>query len=138
MLLFGIYFRITNCDEKKERAKLKARRRILIQSNIFLDLASTLPITEASKTGLKNSTILRLSLSTIKIRKYFENRVLNNENKFGNFPFPRFGFQNWEKEHSMAMGGFLLILTMDHDIIYASENTSLILGITQVILIFTN
>ncbi|CAH1112318.1 unnamed protein product [Psylliodes chrysocephalus] len=119
-----------NNEKRKEKSRNAARCRRSKESELYYDLASSLPISTDQVSQLDKASVMRLAISYLKIR-----------NMIGSVPD-----LTEEDETSPTAGslflktldGFVMILSEEGDFIYLSENVNEYLGINQIDLLGQN
>ncbi|XP_059610479.1 protein similar [Phlebotomus argentipes] len=131
-----------NNEKRKEKSRDAARTRRSRETEIFTELAQSLPLRREEVDQLDKASIMRLSIAFLKVRNMLElfpkaNNVLkedsvdDNENDVKDLvAMPKY-FET-EKMILGALDGFLLVLSTEGDITYISQNAAEILGIQQI------
>ena len=143
-----------NSEKRKEKSREAARCRRSKESEIFTDMAHLLPIPTSLSSQLDKASIMRLTIAFLKARSLLgnskwlwrkRNTWLSCYNIFNilNY-FALEGFQElcsmWNDEKCtmadscwpQALGGILLALSSEGDIVYLTENVTQQLGLPQV------
>ncbi|KAI7799868.1 hypoxia inducible factor 1 subunit alpha b isoform X2 [Triplophysa rosa] len=109
-------------ERRKEKSRDAARCRRGKESEVFYELAHELPLPHNVTSHLDKASIMRLSMSYLRIRKLLSSNEADKENKLES---QLNGF------YLKALEGFLLVLSDDGDMVYLSENVSKSMGLTQ-------
>ncbi|XP_032645083.1 hypoxia-inducible factor 1-alpha [Chelonoidis abingdonii] len=121
MELTGEKKRISS-DRRKEKSRDAARCRRSKESEVFYELAHQLPLPHTVSAHLDKASIMRLTISYLRMRKLLDASDLETEAKM-------------EKEmncfYLKALDGFVMVLSEDGDMIYMSENVNKCMGLTQ-------
>ncbi|XP_055678318.1 protein similar isoform X2 [Lutzomyia longipalpis] len=130
-----------NNEKRKEKSRDAARTRRSRETEIFSELAQSLPLRREEVDQLDKASIMRLSIAFLKVRNMLElfpkaaemhenDAVDDNENDVkGAVIMPNY-FEA-EKMILGALDGFLLALSTEGDITYVSQNIADILGLQQ-------
>ncbi|CAG9826478.1 unnamed protein product [Diabrotica balteata] len=128
---FGDIEDFMNNEKRKEKSRNAARCRRSKETELYLDLASSLPFTSEQITQLDKASVMRLAISYLKIRNMMTavpDFITSNEAK--------------SQEDSMAflksLDGYVMILSEDGDFVYLSDNVHEYLGINQIDLMGQN
>ncbi|XP_067411013.1 hypoxia-inducible factor 1-alpha isoform X2 [Emydura macquarii macquarii] len=109
-------------DRRKEKSRDAARCRRSKESEVFYELAHQLPLPHTVSAHLDKASIMRLTISYLRVRKLLDASDLETEAKM-------------EKElncfYLKALDGFVMVLSEDGDMIYMSENVNKCMGLTQ-------
>uniref|UniRef100_A0A8C9LDW4 Hypoxia-inducible factor 1-alpha n=1 Tax=Pavo cristatus TaxID=9049 RepID=A0A8C9LDW4_PAVCR len=107
---------------RKEKSRDAARCRRSKESEVFYELAHQLPLPHTVSAHLDKASIMRLTISYLRMRKLLDAGELETEAKM-------------EKElncfYLKALDGFVMVLSEDGDMIYMSENVNKCMGLTQ-------
>ncbi|XP_014253604.1 hypoxia-inducible factor 1-alpha-like [Cimex lectularius] len=109
-------------EKRKEKSRDAARCRRSRESEIFTDLAAALPLPTSVVSHLDKASIMRLIITHLRIMKIFKKIETKKEIKK----------DSHDDLFLKAVGGFVLVLALDGDIIFISNNVSTYLGISQV------
>ncbi|KAJ7414271.1 Hypoxia-inducible factor 1-alpha [Willisornis vidua] len=111
-------------ERRKEKSRDAARCRRSKESEVFYELAHQLPLPHTVSAHLDKASIMRLTISYLRMRKLLDAGELETEAKM-------------EKElncfYLKALDGFVMVLSEDGDMIYMSENVNKCMGLTQVL-----
>ncbi|NWW49879.1 HIF1A factor, partial [Pedionomus torquatus] len=114
-------YRISS-ERRKEKSRDAARCRRSKESEVFYELAHQLPLPHTVSAHLDKASIMRLTISYLRMRKLLDAGELETEAKM-------------EKElncfYLKALDGFVMVLSEDGDMIYMSENVNKCMGLTQ-------
>ncbi|XP_009459984.1 PREDICTED: hypoxia-inducible factor 1-alpha-like [Nipponia nippon] len=109
-------------ERRKEKSRDAARCRRSKESEVFYELAHQLPLPHTVSAHLDKASIMRLTISYLRMRKLLDAGELETEAKM-------------EKElncfYLKALDGFVMVLSEDGDMIYTSENVNKCMGLTQ-------
>ncbi|KZS18475.1 putative Hypoxia inducible factor-1 alpha [Daphnia magna] len=119
-----------NSEKRKEKSREAARCRRSKESEIFTDMANLLPVPASLSSQLDKASIMRLTIAFLKAQSLLGNSVQElcsmwNEEKCS------MADACWPQ----ALGGLLLALSSEGDIIYLTENVTQQLGLPQMDLI---
>ncbi|XP_048259127.1 hypoxia-inducible factor 1-alpha-like isoform X3 [Haliotis rufescens] len=118
-----------NSDKRKEKSRDAARCRRSKETEVFYELAQNLPLPSSVSTQLDKASIMRLTISFLKICKIREEKKWHDdEEQCEDGEIEKRLHQMYPK----ALEGFVLILSREADIVYLSENTAKYLGIQQI------
>lgn len=144
-----------NNEKRKEKSRDAARCRRSRETEIFTELAGLLPMRQEDVDHLDKASVMRLSISFLKVREMLELFPTINEakKKPSSEQFEAAdskpgdaGYED-EKDSKIALDelalenehialqtldGFLLVLSADGDVTYVSENVCEYLGIAQI------
>ncbi|XP_072127564.1 hypoxia inducible factor 1 subunit alpha a isoform X1 [Mobula birostris] len=109
-------------EKRKEKSRDAARCRRSKESEVFYELAHELPLPHSVTSHLDKASIMRLTISYLRMRKLLSDRDAEVE-------------ADLEKQlnsfYLKALEGFVMVLTQDGDMIYMSENVNKCMGLTQ-------
>nr|XP_033810720.1 hypoxia-inducible factor 3-alpha isoform X2 [Geotrypetes seraphini] len=114
---------------RKEKSRDAARSRRSKETEVFYQLAHTLPFGRGINSHLDKASIMRLTLSYLQMQKLLSS---------GNWSRKSETDQQMDSFYLRALDGFLMVLNDDGDMIYLSENVNKHLGLTQLELIGQN
>uniref|UniRef100_A0A8C1JI51 Hypoxia-inducible factor 1-alpha n=1 Tax=Cyprinus carpio TaxID=7962 RepID=A0A8C1JI51_CYPCA len=109
-----------NTSRRKEKSRDAARSRRGKESEVFYELAHQLPLPHNVTSHLDKASIMRLTISYLRMRK-----LLSSEEKENELECQLNSF------YLKALEGFLMVLSEDGDMVYLSENVSKSMGLTQ-------
>jgi hypothetical protein len=122
LIVIILLFCRANKERRREKSKIAARNRRGKETEVFEDLAELIPIPDSVKESLDKASIVRLACCTIKLNKLRDH--WNNAN---------IGSEIEETQNvCQALGGFLVIIGADGDIILTSESITTSLGLAHV------
>ncbi|XP_031160052.1 hypoxia inducible factor 1 subunit alpha, like isoform X2 [Sander lucioperca] len=124
----------TGSEQRKLRSRDAARSRRSQETEVFYELASTLPLPRRVCTHLDKSAIMRVALSFLRMHHLLrpgKNQKEESEEE-GEEDDPMDAF------YPQALAGFVMVMTEEGDMIYLTENVSKYLGITQLELLGQN
>ncbi|CAJ1080198.1 endothelial PAS domain-containing protein 1 [Xyrichtys novacula] len=146
-------------DKEKRRAisREAARRRRRVESEVFGDLSSLLPLQPSVRAHLDKPSVIRLTLSYIRMHALLkENPGIKTEGSKA-VKYPQFSHTDGRQERDgepaekeqkgpeeeevesseemkmylRTLEGFLMVLSVDGDMIFLSDNVSKYMGLTQ-------
>ncbi|EMP27091.1 Hypoxia-inducible factor 3-alpha [Chelonia mydas] len=112
--------RRSTTELRKEKSRDAARCRRSKETEVFYQLAHTLPFARGVSAHLDKASIMRLTISYLRMHK-----VITSEEWRGQ---P----EQVDACYLKALDGFVMVLTEEGDMAYLSENVSKHLGLTQV------
>ncbi|XP_052007058.1 hypoxia-inducible factor 1-alpha-like isoform X2 [Xyrauchen texanus] len=110
-------------ERRKEKSRDAARCRRGKESEVFYELAKELPFPLSVTSNLDKASVVRLTLSYLRLRKLLDTAVLGVETELES---------QWNSSILKALDGFLMVLSADGDMVYLSENVSKCLGLPQI------
>nr|XP_055026005.1 hypoxia inducible factor 1 subunit alpha a isoform X2 [Misgurnus anguillicaudatus] len=113
-------------ERRKEKSRDAARCRRGKESEVFYELAKELPLPHSITSNLDKASVIRLALSYFRLRKLVDTGVLGVETELD---------CQWNSTFLKALDGFLMVLSVDGDMVYLSETVSKCLGLPQIDLI---
>ncbi|XP_055022539.1 hypoxia inducible factor 1 subunit alpha, like isoform X2 [Boleophthalmus pectinirostris] len=116
----------SNSEQRKLRSRDAARCRRSQETEVFYELAHVLPLPRRVSTHLDKAAIMRVTLSYLRLRHLLTTEAENSLED----PMDQF--------YSQVLGGFIMVLSEEGDIIYLSESVSAHIGITQLELLGQN
>ncbi|XP_025029725.1 hypoxia-inducible factor 3-alpha isoform X3 [Python bivittatus] len=111
---------------RKEKSRDAARCRRSKETEVFYQLAHTLPFARGVSAHLDKASIMRLTISYLRMHK-----LLNS----GEWREQVEAEEQVDAYYLKALDGFLMVLTEEGDMIYLSENVNKHLGLSQLELI---
>ncbi|CAH1164562.1 unnamed protein product [Phaedon cochleariae] len=119
-----------NHERRKEKSRDAARSRRSRETEIFTDLAKVLPLANDQVSLLDKASIMRLAISYLKVREMVslvpDLGELEKKNDTDGSVFLK------------SLDGFIVVLSVDGDFIYLSENVCDYLGLSQIDLMGQN
>uniref|UniRef100_A0A8C2YZY4 Hypoxia inducible factor 1 subunit alpha, like n=1 Tax=Cyclopterus lumpus TaxID=8103 RepID=A0A8C2YZY4_CYCLU len=110
--------------QRKLRSRDAARCRRSQETEVFYDLASTLPLPRRVCTHLDKSAIMRVALSFLRMHHLLlRPGKTHEEEEEEEDPMDSF--------YPQALAGFIMVMTEEGDMIYLTENVSTHIGIPQ-------
>uniref|UniRef100_W5NAL6 Hypoxia inducible factor 1 subunit alpha, like n=1 Tax=Lepisosteus oculatus TaxID=7918 RepID=W5NAL6_LEPOC len=111
---------------RKVRSRDAARSRRSQETEVFYQLAHTLPLPRRVTSHLDKAAIMRITLSYMRMSRLFQAGGLKTDQ----------GEEEEEEEEmdgylTRALGGFVMVLAPEGDMVYLSESVSKHIGITQ-------
>ncbi|XP_026173295.1 hypoxia inducible factor 1 subunit alpha, like [Mastacembelus armatus] len=116
----------TSSEQRKLRSRDAARCRRSQETEVFYELARTLPLPRRVSTHLDKAAIMRITLSFLRMHYLLqpdENENEKEEEEEEEDPMDAF--------YPQALAGFIMVVTEEGDMIYLTENVSRHIGITQ-------
>ncbi|XP_072314437.1 hypoxia inducible factor 1 subunit alpha a [Eucyclogobius newberryi] len=113
-----------NSERRKEKSRDAARCRRGKESEVFYELAQQLPLPHSVSSSLDKASIMRLTISYLRMRKLLSNDEVSTE---GEMELD----EQLGSSYLKALEGFLMVLSEDGDMIYLSENVNKCLGLAQ-------
>uniref|UniRef100_A0A0A9WWP6 Hypoxia-inducible factor 1-alpha n=2 Tax=Lygus hesperus TaxID=30085 RepID=A0A0A9WWP6_LYGHE len=113
-----------NSEKRKEKSRDAARCRRSKESEYFSMLGAALPLPASVVSHLDKASIMRLIITDLRLIKVFKSLGLKDATDEDTKKYDSF--------YLKAAGGFVLVLSLDGDIVFVSQNVSHHLGITQV------
>ncbi|XP_068562959.1 hypoxia inducible factor 1 subunit alpha, like [Cebidichthys violaceus] len=135
----------TSSEQRKLRSRDAARCRRSQETEVFYELASTLPLPRRVCTHLDKSAIMRVALSFLRMHHLLlrpgENQREESEEKEEKVEKEKKEEEKKEEEekeedpmdsfYPQVLAGFIMVMTEEGDMIYLTENISTHIGITQ-------
>ncbi|XP_060781128.1 hypoxia inducible factor 1 subunit alpha a isoform X2 [Neoarius graeffei] len=112
-----------SCERRKARCRDAARCRRVKETEVFNQLANQLPLHHSITESLDKASIIRLTLSYLHLRSALNAVMMGEQSELDT---------QWSASCLKALDGFLMILSQDGDVVYASETVSKCLGIPQI------
>ncbi|XP_069772366.1 hypoxia inducible factor 1 subunit alpha a isoform X2 [Narcine bancroftii] len=109
-------------ERRKEKSRDAARCRRSKESEVFYELAHELPLPHSVTSHLDKASIMRLTISYLRMRKLLNDRDAELEADLE---------KQLDSFYLKALEGFVMVLTQDGDMIYMSENVNKCMGLTQ-------
>ncbi|XP_053124152.1 hypoxia-inducible factor 3-alpha isoform X3 [Hemicordylus capensis] len=111
---------------RKEKSRDAARCRRSKETEVFYQLAHTLPFARGVSAHLDKASIMRLTISYLRMHKLLTSGEWRDEVE---------AEEQVDSYYLKALDGFLMVLTEEGDMIYLSENVNKHLGLSQLELI---
>ncbi|XP_037098152.1 hypoxia inducible factor 1 subunit alpha a [Syngnathus acus] len=111
-------------ERRKEKSRDAARCRRGKESEVFYELAEQLPLPHSVSAGLDKASVMRLTISYLRMRKLLGTVDPNPEEESESDT-------QLNSSYLKALEGFLMVLSEDGDMIYLSENVNKCLGLAQ-------
>ncbi|XP_024078099.2 hypoxia-inducible factor 3-alpha-like, partial [Terrapene carolina triunguis] len=108
---------------RKEKSRDAARCRRSKETEVFYQLAHTLPFARGVSAHLDKASIMRLTISYLRMHKLITSEEWRGQP------------EQVDACYLKALDGFVMVLTEEGDMAYLSENVSKHLGLTQLELI---
>nr|XP_020478881.1 hypoxia-inducible factor 3-alpha-like isoform X2 [Monopterus albus] len=117
----------TSSEQRKLRSRDAARCRRSQETEVFYELARTLPLPRRVSTHLDKAAIMRITLSFLRMHYLLQpgdnHKEKSEEEEEVEDPMDAF--------YPQALAGFIMVTTEEGDMIYLTENVSRHVGITQ-------
>ncbi|XP_043913476.1 hypoxia-inducible factor 3-alpha-like [Protopterus annectens] len=117
--------RITT-ELRKEKSRDAARSRRSKETEVFYELAHTLPLPRGVSSHLDKASIMRLTISYLRLNSLIASEKLKEKLEQD---------EQTDNFFMKALDGFLMVLTEEGDMMYLSENVNKHLGLAQLELI---
>ncbi|KAH9519455.1 Endothelial PAS domain-containing protein 1 [Bulinus truncatus] len=114
-----------NTEKRKEKSRDAARCRRGKETEVFTELANCLPISDNVCSQLDKASIMRLSISMLKIYS-----IVNHKGEVKKSNISK--GENLDHLCQKALEGFAFILSQEGDIVYLTENVTKYLGLQQI------
>ncbi|XP_055017159.1 hypoxia inducible factor 1 subunit alpha b [Boleophthalmus pectinirostris] len=111
-------------ERRKEKSRDAARCRRGKESEVFYELAQQLPLPHSVSSSLDKASIMRLTISYLRMRKLLSNDEVSEEEESDLD-------MQLNSSYLKALEGFLMVLSEDGDMIFLSENVNKCLGLAQ-------
>ncbi|XP_076464563.1 hypoxia-inducible factor 1-alpha-like isoform X2 [Babylonia areolata] len=115
-----------NSEKRKEKSRDAARHRRGKESEVFYELANCLPMPPSVISQLDKASIMRLSISSLKIQEIMKQHSWSDDDKKGG------ARRTMDQLFPKALDGFVFILSREGDIVYINETVVKYLGIQQI------
>ncbi|XP_078140076.1 hypoxia inducible factor 1 subunit alpha, like [Centroberyx gerrardi] len=116
----------TSSEQRKVRSRDAARCRRSQETEVFYELAHTLPLPHRVSAHLDKAAIMRVTLSFLRMH-----RLLRVGEKQEEEPEQEEEEDSMDAVYPQALAGFVLVITEEGDMIYLSDSVSKHIGITQ-------
>ncbi|XP_043976016.1 hypoxia inducible factor 1 subunit alpha, like [Gambusia affinis] len=115
----------SSSEQRKLRSRDAARCRRSQETEVFYELARTLPLPRRVCTHLDKASIMRVTLSFLRMQQLLqpEETVKKEEEEEDEDPMDAFFPQ--------ALAGFIMVMTEEGDMVFLTENVNKHIGITQ-------
>ncbi|XP_077064475.1 hypoxia inducible factor 1 subunit alpha, like isoform X2 [Siphateles boraxobius] len=110
-------------EQRKVRSRDAARCRRSQETEVFYELAHSLPLPRRIASHLDKAAIMRVALSYLRMNRLIQSGGL--ETKTEETENPTDGF------YQQALAGFILVMTEEGDMVFLSESVNKYIGITQ-------
>uniref|UniRef100_A0A8C1SR66 Hypoxia inducible factor 1 subunit alpha, like n=1 Tax=Cyprinus carpio TaxID=7962 RepID=A0A8C1SR66_CYPCA len=109
-------------DQRKVRSRDAARSRRSQETEVFYELAHSLPLPRRIASHLDKAAIMRVTLSYLRMNRLIQSgqTALNLETENPTDAF-----------YQQALAGFILVMTEEGDLVFLSESVSKYIGMTQ-------
>ncbi|KAL7848852.1 hypothetical protein SRHO_G00204750 [Serrasalmus rhombeus] len=112
-------------DMRKLRSRDAARCRRSQETEVFYELAHSLPLARRVTSHLDKAAIMRVTLSYLRMRQLLRSTTTKMEPGTEEEEDPTDAF------YQQALAGFILVMTEEGDMIFLSDNVSKYIGIAQ-------
>uniref|UniRef100_A0A4W4DMT2 Hypoxia inducible factor 1 subunit alpha, like n=1 Tax=Electrophorus electricus TaxID=8005 RepID=A0A4W4DMT2_ELEEL len=109
---------LPSSDLRKVRSRDAARCRRSQETEVFYELAHSLPLARRVTSHLDKAGIMRVTLSYLRMRQLLHPRTVVDEDPTDTF-------------YQQALAGFVLVMTEEGDMVFLSDNVSKFVGINQ-------
>ncbi|XP_072248160.1 hypoxia inducible factor 1 subunit alpha, like [Leuresthes tenuis] len=115
----------TSSEQRKLRSRDAARCRRSQETEVFYELARTLPLPRRVCTHLDKAGIMRVALSFLRMQQLLqpEGKEEGENEEDDDDPMDAF--------YPQALAGFIMVITEEGDMIYLTENVNKHIGVTQ-------
>ncbi|XP_028816932.1 hypoxia inducible factor 1 subunit alpha, like isoform X2 [Denticeps clupeoides] len=117
-------FQMLSSDPRKVRSRDAARSRRGQETEVFYELAHTLPLSRRVSSHLDKAAIMRVTLSFLRMRHVLKSVSATTEPAMVKE-------EPIDELYQQALDGFILVLTEEGDMVFLSECVSKYIGITQ-------
>lgn len=124
----------TSSEQRKLRSRDAARCRRSQETEVFYELAHTLPLPRRVSTHLDKAAIMRVTLSFLRMHHLLGSADQDQKEE----PKEEEEMEEEEKDedpmdafYPQALAGFIMVMTEEGDMIYLTENVNKHVGITQ-------
>uniref|UniRef100_A0A3Q1CEI8 Hypoxia inducible factor 1 subunit alpha, like n=1 Tax=Amphiprion ocellaris TaxID=80972 RepID=A0A3Q1CEI8_AMPOC len=124
-LLFFLSINLTSSEQRKLRSRDAARCRRSQETEIFYELARTLPLPRRVSAHLDKAAIMRVVLSFLKMQQLLE----IGDEKEETVEEAREDLM--DSFYPQTLAGFVMVMTEEGDMIYLTENVNKHIGIAQ-------
>uniref|UniRef100_A0A672RI04 Hypoxia-inducible factor 1-alpha-like n=1 Tax=Sinocyclocheilus grahami TaxID=75366 RepID=A0A672RI04_SINGR len=122
---------VPSLDQRKVRSRDAARCRRSQETEVFYELAHSLPLPRRIASHLDKAAIMRVTLSYLRMNRLIQSagptKTLTEETENPTDAF-----------YQQALAGFILVMTEEGDMVFLSESVSKYIGITQLELLGQN
>ncbi|KAM9318070.1 hypoxia inducible factor 1 subunit alpha, like isoform 2-T2 [Pholidichthys leucotaenia] len=118
----------TSSEQRKLRSRDAARSRRSQETEVFYELAHTLPLPRRVSTHLDKAAIMRVTLSFLRMHQLLR---ADEEEEDGPKKMEEEDEDPMDTFYPQALAGFIMVLTEEGDMIYLTESVSKHVGITQ-------
>uniref|UniRef100_A0A3Q2UTN7 Hypoxia inducible factor 1 subunit alpha, like n=1 Tax=Haplochromis burtoni TaxID=8153 RepID=A0A3Q2UTN7_HAPBU len=113
-------------EQRKLRSRDAARCRRSQETEVFYELAHTLPLPRRVSTHLDKAAIMRVTLSFLRMH-----HLLRSGKKYRGLKTLSGSINPMDAFYPQALAGFIMVMTEEGDMIYLTENVNKHIGITQ-------
>ncbi|KAK2831392.1 hypothetical protein Q7C36_016478 [Tachysurus vachellii] len=112
-------------EQRKVRLRDAARSRRSQETEVFYELAHSLPLTRRITSHLDKAGIMRVTLSYLRIRQLLQSSLTKAT------PAEEEEEDPIDTFYQQALAGFIMVMSEEGDMVFLSENVSKFIGITQ-------
>ncbi|KAI5626719.1 hypoxia-inducible factor 3-alpha isoform X2 [Silurus asotus] len=116
---------MSSSDQRKVRLRDAARCRRSQETEVFYELAHSLPLSRRITSHLDKAGIMRVTLSYLRMHHLLDSSWTKASPAAKEEDDPTDAF------YQQALAGFILVLSEDGDMVFLSDNVSKFIGITQ-------
>uniref|UniRef100_A0A671NCA1 Hypoxia-inducible factor 1-alpha-like n=1 Tax=Sinocyclocheilus anshuiensis TaxID=1608454 RepID=A0A671NCA1_9TELE len=117
-------------EQRKVRSRDAARCRRSQETEVFYELAHSLPLPRRIASHLDKAAIMRVTLSYLRMNRLIQSGLTKTPTEETENPTDAF--------YQQALAGFILVMTEEGDMVFLSESVSKYIGITQLELLGQN
>ncbi|CAG6008087.1 unnamed protein product, partial [Menidia menidia] len=123
----------TSSEQRKLRSRDAARCRRSQETEVFYELARTLPLPRRVCTHLDKAGIMRVTLSFLRMQQLLaaEEKEEEEDVKKGKEEGEEEDEDPMDAFYPQALAGFIMVMTEEGDMIYLTENVNKHIGVTQ-------
>ncbi|XP_024910914.1 hypoxia inducible factor 1 subunit alpha, like [Cynoglossus semilaevis] len=135
----------SSSEQRKLRSRDAARCRRSQETEVFYELARTLPLPRRVSTHLDKAAIMRIALSVLRMQRLLRSGEKSGETKKESAEDDMKQEQQQQQEeeedeeeedemdvfYPQALAGFVMVLTEEGDMIFLTENVNKHIGVTQ-------
>nr|AAQ94179.1 Hif3a [Danio rerio] len=110
-------------EQRKVRSRDAARCRRSQETEVFYELAHSLPLPRRIASHLDKAAIMRVTLSYLRMNRLIQSGSTKSQTEKSETPTDGF--------YQQALAGFILVMTEEGDMVFLSESVSKYIGITQ-------
>uniref|UniRef100_A0A8C1SSM9 Hypoxia inducible factor 1 subunit alpha, like n=1 Tax=Cyprinus carpio TaxID=7962 RepID=A0A8C1SSM9_CYPCA len=110
-------------EQRKVRSRDAARSRRSQETEVFYELAHSLPLPRRIASHLDKAAIMRVTLSYLRMNRLIQSGPAKTQTEETENPTDAF--------YQQALAGFILVMTEEGDLVFLSESVSKYIGMTQ-------